>query len=105
MSSYHIVTEDCSFDFLPSCSIRESVLMIRRLSVESLREMARMMNSLAERLEENNDGKVSCELEKNEKVIKCLVLNLIVTNQEETVVEVLTAVLVIGRLILRQGWM
>ena len=35
--------------------------------MESLRGMARMMNSLAERLEENNDDKVSCEWEKNEK--------------------------------------
>ena len=67
MSSYHIISQEASFDFLPSCSIRQSVLMIRRLSVESLRGMARMMNSLAERLEENNDDKVSPGWEKDEK--------------------------------------
>jgi cytochrome b involved in lipid metabolism len=67
MSSYHIVTEDCSFEFLPSCNISKSVLMIRRLSMESLRGLARLMNSLAERIEENNDDKVFSEWEKNEK--------------------------------------
>ena len=42
--------------------------MIRRLLVESLRGMARMMNGLAERLEENDNGKVSLEGGKEKKV-------------------------------------
>jgi cytochrome b involved in lipid metabolism len=57
MSSYHIISQDSDFDFLPSYSLGESVLMVRRLSVEGLKGLSRMMIRLADSLDEsrNND--------------------------------------------------
>ena len=64
MSSYIIVTEDCHFDLLSPCSLSVSVLMARRLFVESLRGLARIMNSLADGLEEKEEIDVSVKKEK-----------------------------------------
>ena len=54
MFTYHIISEDSDLDFLPSYSLGESVLMVRRLSVESLKGLARMFNSLADSLDNSN---------------------------------------------------
>ena len=56
MSTYHIISEDSDLDFLPSYSLGESVLMVRRLSVESLKGLARMFNSLADSLDNSNSS-------------------------------------------------
>ena len=64
MSSYHIISEESDFDFLPSCNLGEGVLMVRRLFIESLKGLARMINGLADSLEENEDIRVKSETKK-----------------------------------------
>ena len=57
MSSYHIISEHCDFDFLTSFNLGQGVLIVRGLSLESLKGLARIINSLADILEENEDIK------------------------------------------------
>jgi hypothetical protein len=53
MSPYYIISQNCDLDFLPAYNLGESVLLVRRLSIESLKGLARIFNSLADSLDDS----------------------------------------------------
>ena len=71
MSSYHIISDSHhDFDFFPSCNLDGSALLIRRLSIDSLKGLARMIKSFADRLEDNQDGNVRNNMKEKADILK-----------------------------------
>ena len=71
MSSYHIISDSHhDFDFFPSCNLDGSALLIRRLSIDSLKGLARMIKSFADSLEDNQDDNVRNNMKEKADILK-----------------------------------